>query len=229
MSEDKKFDLQNHPVMGFKVSFMETHSFKAWRQVLSDSPNYFAETWALRDMHIKRCGFPIITTELFDELGAMLKGQRVADIGCGTGYLVYHLKKRDVDIVGIDSHIEDNHYFPNLVAQYLTTVKNTIVKMDYRDLNVDDYDVFIISWPDYLSLEAAEFIRGLPVGKTVIYQGEDCGGCCADDTFFEILEEDFNELDSQTSTLRWYACQFYGIHDNWTVYQKHRRTFESDN
>lgn len=242
MDKDTKTDLVKsvllhekmvaNETLKFRVSFSTVHSYDDWVKAgagkyrwYDSSPNDFGALWALRTMNITRCGFPIITAELADELAQFLIGKRVADVGCGTGYLTYHLRQRGVNVIGIDAHIEDNHYFPRIETQFLTMVNRLIVKMNYCDIDTRHFDMFIMSWPDYNGEEAEKFLLDLPVGKILVYQGEDYGGCCATDNFFEILQEDFIELDRPTKSLRQYSLRFYGIRDEWTVYRKVSRNF----
>jgi hypothetical protein len=70
-------------------------------------------------------------------------------------------------------------------------------------------------WPFYRDNWAARAL-GDYKGKTVIYVGELKGGCCAEDAFFEVLED-------------WRCCHYvelptvYGIHDALYVYERSRR------
>ena len=57
-------------------------------------------------------------------------------------------------------------------------------------------------------------------GQYLIYQGEGCGGCTADENFFRELEEKFQYFPRISSKLNDFHTQFEGIHDWWEIYRK---------
>ncbi len=89
------------------INFEEVNTKYEWMRALEKG---YLESFKLRHKNIKVRGFPIITRELLDDLIEILKDKTVIDIGCGTGYLSYHLKDNGINIRAIDKDIEDNEY-----------------------------------------------------------------------------------------------------------------------
>lgn len=91
-----------------EIKFEEVNSYWEWSRTLDKE--IYMESFKLRHKNIKLRGFPIITKETLESLTQILKGKRVIDIGCGTGYLSYHLRNNGINIIAIDKDIEDNEY-----------------------------------------------------------------------------------------------------------------------
>jgi hypothetical protein len=51
-------------------------------------------------------------------------------------------------------------------------------------------------------------------GDRFVYIGEDCGGCTGDKEFFEILEQQWEEIEDHN------IKQWQGVHDRIVVYQR---------
>jgi hypothetical protein len=56
-------------------------------------------------------------------------------------------------------------------------------------------------------------------GNKLVYIGENGGGCTADDAFFALLEEKWEEIDEHQ------PVQWSGIHDWITVYERRQKEF----
>lgn len=172
--------------------------------------------FSVRDIHIKYLGFPLLTQEVGYTLAKFLEAKKVIDVGCGTGYLTFHLKSMGVDIVGVDN------YSSSYTHGIMGSVKHTNpIECDARDIDYSKYDVVILSWPDYESSLAYEVISKLHPGQIIIYQGESCGGCTGDDAFHDLItgSTKFKELVELSEELFDNHVRFAGIHDNWYIYQ----------
>ncbi len=71
----------------------------------------------------------------------------------------------------------------------------------------------LLSWPPYDADIGARIVEAFR-GDRIIYIGEGWGGCCGDDTMFELFERDFDEVAEHR------PVQFYGMHDFVTIYQR---------
>lgn len=172
--------------------------------------------FSVRDIHIKYLGFPLLTQEVGYTLAKFLEAKKVIDVGCGTGYLTFHLKSMGVDIVGVDN------YSSSYIHGIMGSVKHTNpIECDARDIDYSKYDVVILSWPDYESSLAYEVISKLHPGQIIIYQGESLGGCTGDDAFHNLItgSTKFKELVELSEELFGNHVRFAGIHDNWYIYQ----------
>lgn len=168
----------------------------------------------LRDKYIQRFAYPIITAELVGELAKQCEGKRVIDIGAGSGYLAYQLHMRGVNIKPIDdrSFLRDFESFCPLEIEHA----------NFLDVDYDNYDVVIVSWPDYNSNHAAQLLAKLSDKHTVIYCGEWMGGCTADMDFFNTLNVQFEEDKAVGKVLNQSTLSFKRIHDGWGVYRRVR-------
>lgn len=194
------------------INFEEVNTKYEWMRALEKG---YLESFKLRHKNISVRGFPIITRELLDDLIDVLKDKTVIDIGCGAGYLSYHLKDNGINIRAIDKDIEDNEY--DFKKNCFT---DSIEKVNYLRLDSYNYDVFIISWPNYQETDIELLLDLIPKDSLIIYQGENYGGCCGTDEFFEKLDEKFIECDEINRMLNKYHLQFEGIHDYWKCYKK---------
>ena len=65
-----------------------------------------------------------------------------------------------------------------------------------------------------------EIIDLLKPGTNIWYLGEGAGGCCADESFFDMLDEKTTYLDLPSAKLNQHQKRFKGLHDYWSVYKK---------
>jgi hypothetical protein len=160
-----------------------------------------------RELFIKEFGFSVPSAEAFLTI---MKYSPLLEIGAGTGYWAHILRRcYGCDIVATDIIIEKSEY-KFQIGKYFPVSK---ISADNAIKAHSDRNVFV-SWPTYDDDWAENAIKHIKPGKFLIYVGEGCGGCCASDNFFKILNNDFKEIDSTD------MLQFFGLHDNLWVYQK---------
>lgn len=194
-------------------------SYKYWNDFFDKTSwhpermSNFMQGWNKRQKHIPIRGFVILTKETLVALTDILTGHNALDLGAGTGYMVYHLRKNNINIDGVVDKKGRYGFKRNFMTKRL-------IVGDYTTMAIDKYGAFILSWPDYSSGAGTKFLQRMKSGDKLVYQGEGSGGCCADDEFFEILDNDFIELEEETSALNKHHVQFEGIHDYWSVYIK---------
>lgn len=148
----------------------------------------------------------ILTVELVDALAELLKGKRVIDVACGNGALVYQLKQRGIDIVGIDN--KTTHGFPSYNPDILIA--------DSTSIQYGDYDAVLFVWPAYNQKEAGEILSVLD-NQMVIYCGEGMGGCTGDEKFHDQLYDHYTDREVNLYPL---TTQWMSIHDYWQVFDK---------
>jgi 2-polyprenyl-3-methyl-5-hydroxy-6-metoxy-1,4-benzoquinol methylase len=95
----------------------------------------------VREDYMNRVGFSILTTELIDEIKTIVGDNPVMELGSGTGYLAKHLEDAGVNIYTVDT---DDWGFE-------TSYRKTDLISSYRQLDVSNYNMFIMSWPNYNS------------------------------------------------------------------------------
>ena len=142
-------------------------------------------TYNIRSEYMKH-SFPILCHEFLVSLAHHLKKYRaVAEIAAGTGWLSYWL-----GIYGVELHsTTDSKTWENgdgLLRHYLPLVKNhdapAMVKAH------PEVDLWILTWP-YMDSLAFDVWKAMRPGQRLLYIGEGRGGCCADDSFFDAVED----------------------------------------
>ena len=109
--------------------------------------------------------------------------REVLSIGSGRACMESILKGLGVNIVCTDEvNIKDSF-------MDVETISSKDASKKYKER-----EILFIGWADYEKSHTAEAVISMKP-KYIIYVGEWQGGCCADDQFFEILEEEYTELD----------------------------------
>jgi len=85
-----------------------------------------------------------------------------------------------------------------------------------------DVDAVLISWPPYndeMAFKALSLILEKRPELLLIYIGEDWGGCCADDNFFDLIDEkEGKDLTEDYTDINKYYQTFAGIYDRVFIY-----------
>lgn len=158
-----------------------------------------------REIRISHVGFPILTQETLTSLVSICQGRSVLDVGARTGFITRNLQKAGIDCLGLD---------------LVETVIDDQLVVEAGDFREFDREITLLSWPPYLEELAFQAATNMASGKTLIYQGEDLGGCTGDETFFEELEKNFILNNESTDALNEFHVTWPGIHDRWFVYVK---------
>ena len=190
----------------------------------ADVKNMFEQRCA----YIQEYGFPIITAETASELYGLLKDQKTVDLGCGAGYLTYCLSRLGCDIIGVDnfsrSYSEYSKGKSFEGSKWHKSAPDRFKDASYTDpsflATLPDYDVVIMSWPDYLRDYTEVPLRHMKKGQVLIFEGEPQGGCCATDEYFNILKKEFKELEAVSECLNRRHAVWRGVWDEWMVYMK---------
>ena len=127
------------------------------------------------------------------------KGQNVLSICSGNSLIEYWFIGHGIPVTMTD-------IAPMFPECEQLTAKDAATK--YRDT----HSVLLVSWPPYDKPFAADALRAGNF-TTVIYIGEGHGGCTADDTFHDMLDEGYSCEDFSSK-------QWYGIHEYPRVYSR---------
>lgn len=161
----------------------------------------------IRETYLAKYSHAIITNELVNSLAELCKGKKVVELGSGSGYLSHLLELKGMDITTVDT------------ADWYTerVIREPDIVGSYREMDFSDYDVVIMSWPNYESNAAAQVLKGLNENQLFIYCGEGQGGCCADDDLHQTLAEHWIHLEDDHG-LNANSLVFARIHDYWRAY-----------
>ncbi len=166
------------------------------------------------DRIFKTC-YPIITTELLDELVEFLKYGRVLEVGAGSGYLSRLLSDRGMVMDAIDSRKG-----PNTRQQWweMDKLYYNVEQVDSADVDLTPYETILMTWPCQ-SDAALKLVQRMTPGQFLLYHGESRGGCCATKEFFDYLNSEsfkpVNVDDMDDSAVTDPACMEY-----WMAYVK---------
>lgn len=177
---------------------------------------HFFNTYSVRSAYTKTFSFPLITKEVISEIVGAVKDvahvgggvPTVLELCCGSGYLGSLLKENGLNVI-----CTDNNAWKNGRGEFFQKPYTDIEEIDaleaiekYKDI----IDVILLSWPEYESELAARVLeKCLQYNISMIYIGENWGGCTADDEFFDIIADKCNINIISRSYI-----PFSGIHDD---------------
>jgi hypothetical protein len=187
--------------------------FAAWLATAGAAPRgqfrvgTFGE-FMLRTKLARRYAFAVPSP---DALACIARYGPILQIGAGTGYWAL-LLRRDygVDIRAYDARPpragRRNAYgFSRTYAPVLRGGVRQAARFPDRTL--------FLCWPPLGSSMAANCLTRY-TGSTVIVIGEDAGGCTANDRFFELLDQEWTEIETID------LPQWEGIHDDLRVFRR---------
>jgi len=159
-----------------------------------------------RDEGIQNYSFAVPSKEALESIACYAP---IVEMGAGTGYWAYLLQQLHVDIIAYDKQIvvegNDNQF------KFRKSWTN-IHRGSPSNLTVHPDRTLLLCWPDYASPFAEQCLRAYP-GDTLIFIGENWGGCTADDGFFELLSKQWTSIKTLD------IPQWDGIYDYLTIFQ----------
>ena len=131
----------------------------------------------------------------------------IVEIGAGLGYWASLLDEVGCDIIAYDTHPgAENHWIEDDYSPWFE------VKECSPDFVPPADRALFLCWPPY-DITMASDVLSRYKGDTLIYIGESKDGCCADDAFFEALNNwdciEYIDLP-----------QLFGIRDSLTIYNR---------
>jgi hypothetical protein len=158
----------------------------------------------LRTNYIEKYGWSLIDQCSLETIKTNTIGQKILDIGTGTGHWPFCLNLIGCDVIATDSMLQDSSWV-------------SIEKLDAVSA-VEKYNgvcsVLFCSWPEYNKDYAFEALRQF-TGDTVIYIGEGKTGCCATDSFFDHLTQYFQKMNIENTLQSWPQSN-----DHLSIYKK---------
>jgi hypothetical protein len=188
--------------------FFKEHGINVHTMSCYDFSNFNA-LHELRQEYIARFGFAIITDDL---IKAITSYEPLLEIGCGSGYWTYELRKAGADVLPTDPAIGKYRMihgagrWENLWVE-IENIDGAAAVQKYPTRNL------LMVWPDYNDQWAFETIQVFK-GDVVLYCGEGDGGCTATEEFHDYLRAHFNKMADYR------IPQFDGIHDSLEVWKR---------
>lgn len=160
-----------------------------------------------RDEAVKRYSFAVPCSEA---VRALVKLSPLVEVGAGGGYWAGILKKAGADVIATDIG-KQSGYSRLWSAESVLRMSAVEAVKAYPDRNV------FVCWPSYDECWAADMANAILPGRVLAYIGEGCGGCTANDRFFDILEEKYEEVE-QLGIPQW-----GGIHDFLDIFRRKKK------
>lgn len=135
-----------------------------------------------------------------------LGGQGLVETGAGGGYWAWQLSQAGADVVAYDPSPPP--------AKFALREWHSVLRDDASATAHHPDRALLLCWPSYSEPWAAHALSCYK-GDRLFYIGESKGGCCADDDFFELLYEEWEEAGECPQHISW-----WGIHDYLTEYQR---------
>lgn len=132
-----------------------------------------------------------------------LMGRNVIEIGAGAGYWAWQISQLGVDVMAYDNWSWEHEF---VWYDVLTG------EPEYAGAFPDR--VLVLVWPPYDDAMAVQTLRAY-TGDTLIYAGENGGGCTGDDSFHELLEQEWDYIGDSPGHVT-----FEGIHCHLTAYRR---------
>lgn len=123
----------------------------------------------------------------------------VVEMGAGTGYWAYLLRQLGTDVIAYDESPYKNGYVDYQWSEVIQGIPTVLKQHGDKTL--------FICWPPFDSLFASDCLKHYK-GNNLIYVGEWDGGCTGDRLFFELLSEEWEEVENDVCIPR-----YEGLHD----------------
>ncbi len=161
---------------------------------------------SLREEYID-CFSPVIISEkLINSLKELLENQSVLELG-NYSFISYILSS-DIDINSTQS------------PKFKNNRDSFIQKQKFSSSLFKNTNAYILSWPEYDSLEACEYLKYMKKNDFLIYFGELEDGGCANEQFFKKLVENFIVDENKTKKIQSCYIRWGGVNDKAIVYKK---------
>ena len=145
--------------------------------------------------------FAIVDQVWTTELAKWIDSKRCLEVMAGAGWLSKALQDNKINIIPTD-----NGSWDKIVERQIIPVE----KLNGLDAvkKYSNYDVLVVSWPDYDREEICEICQEWGPNKPIIYIGESMYGCTACDKFFDHFQVDSDFDEESIPMISW-----TGIHD----------------
>jgi len=171
-------------------------------------PNATTEAFKLREQWLKKGMYALVTWSWVTPFAKWIGNRKCLEVMAGRGWLSLALQSLGVDITATDDYSwAEKRNWDESVTEVEKLDSVEAIKKYGKDI-----DLLIISWP-YMDDNAYKTINKLHEvnpNTLIVYIGEGCGGCTADDDFYEHFQEvDDEEFQKAVSGFQ----QWWGLHD----------------
>jgi len=194
-----------------------------------DNYDSIVDNWKLRGELVRKYAWAIPNQEA---LATLAKFQPLVEIGAGTGYWAYELRKRGVKIDAYDqfpANGDDWTEEEESLASKASDEADKVIGKNWYHKGYPSWTEVLPGTPDILKTyspewnlflcwppmtDMAAYALGYHRGEYIVYVGEDSGGCSANSMFWRLLRRLYDHVESVA------IPQWWGLHDGLDVYKK---------
>jgi hypothetical protein len=159
---------------------------------LREEATFAGEQWfGRREQLVEQYSWAVPNEEVIDYLTQF---DAITEVGAGSGYWAKCVNENGGTVYAVDKDPPDNQYV-DVKSQCASSVETQVV---------------LLVWPPYDEMMAATAIDHSP--NHVLYVGEPMGGCTANRTFFEHLQDEYGLVE------RIDLPSYEGVHDEFYHY-----------
>lgn len=147
-------------------------------------------------------------------LEAITKEGPIVEVGAGSGYWAHLLSQMGCDIIAYDIEKENRYALSGPTNFHHRWFE--VIQGDEKSAARHPDRALFLCWPPYGETMAYKCLKSYK-GDTVIFVGEDKGGCNGDDKFFDHLEEHFHEVESIEIPV------WLGLHDRLYIFKRNKK------
>ncbi len=187
---------------------MDNLYYYEWKRLVEDEEDLFNfSAYVNRKNLVRKYAWAVPDERALDIITKL--NQPIVEMGAGTGYWARLLRDKGVNIITYDTappRRSGNQWGHD--KQYTNVRRggpNILVNHSERAL--------FLCWPPYDADMAENCLRQWK-GSYLIYVGEGYGGCTANDSFFKIIEDEFDILT------QYQIPQWPGVHDELIILKR---------
>ena len=170
---------------------LQLMSYKDMQKNFINHNNYSMSSIRLRTLIVKNYGiFGFSYIESIQDIIQLAENKginQIIDIGAGIGYLSYGIKKMapHLEVIAIDIFMKTYN---------IRKIKQVEPFYNVQNINAKKYlpgitnSLLILSWPNYKGRLMSYICKNYFHTNTILYIGENQGGCTANDAFFKNYE-----------------------------------------
>lgn len=171
-------DISTAKTILLKSNNFSNDYFKNIVPIFYPKNTHFSE-FVFRDAFINNFGWSLPTKNIIDTIISFCQKSIVLEVGAGLGLISKLIIESGIQLITTDSYEE----YKDDTVRFMD-----IIKMDCVNA-IDHYpqaQCLMLVWP---KADVADNSIKKFKGNKIIYIGEDAGGCCAGQTFFDELEK----------------------------------------
>jgi hypothetical protein len=163
-----------------------------------------------REEYIPKFGFAILGSRDVEQLRRFAP---LLEVGAGSGYWAYELRKAGIEVVATDPNTERFHHGHGEPVGWDNKWTEVLPLNALEAVQQYPHHNLLMVWPSLGGDWAAEAVEHHK-GEYVLYVGEGDGGCTGNDRLHGILEGQFEEAGMIE------IPQFWGLHDRLWIYHR---------